>query len=302
MKRPTMHDVARAAGVSVGTVSNVLNALPSVRPETRARVQAAIGELRYRPDTLARTLISRRNRGPARPEAEPGAPRLVVVGYVSVDYTAWLDILPHRDDRVTATTIDKGLGGPAANVAMTAAGATPRHAVRTELFTSIGDDADSDWGAGGAGRGAGRHGRRPAPRGRAAVALHRAGRTRRRADHRERANLPRARRPGRLPRLRRRPDRPHQRPSRRLPGRDLRRHHAKGARAGVPKLGPCDGPPGGLAVDRGPSAPADALRRRRPEHRGGRRRVRRRALGGGALRAGPVPSPARARRMPWGRA
>ena len=40
--RPGMHDVARAAGVSHQTVSRVLNDHPSVRPETRERVQAAI--------------------------------------------------------------------------------------------------------------------------------------------------------------------------------------------------------------------------------------------------------------------
>jgi LacI family transcriptional regulator len=51
----TMHDVARLAGVSAKTVSRVFNDDPHVRPETRDRVQAAIRELNYVPNMLART-------------------------------------------------------------------------------------------------------------------------------------------------------------------------------------------------------------------------------------------------------
>lgn len=52
----TIAQVARHAGVGVSTVSRVLNDHPSVRPTTRARVQAAIAELDYRPSPLARGL------------------------------------------------------------------------------------------------------------------------------------------------------------------------------------------------------------------------------------------------------
>jgi DNA-binding LacI/PurR family transcriptional regulator len=55
-----MHDVARAAGVSHQTVSRVLNDHPSVRPETRERVQAAIAQLGYRRNPIARALVTRR--------------------------------------------------------------------------------------------------------------------------------------------------------------------------------------------------------------------------------------------------
>jgi len=54
----TMHDVARIAGVSVKTVSNVINDHPHVRDETRRRVRAAIEELGYRPNLSARGLRS----------------------------------------------------------------------------------------------------------------------------------------------------------------------------------------------------------------------------------------------------
>jgi DNA-binding LacI/PurR family transcriptional regulator len=58
----TLHDVARLAGVSIKTVSNVVNDYPHVRPDTRARVQQAIAELGYRPNLSARSLRSGRSR------------------------------------------------------------------------------------------------------------------------------------------------------------------------------------------------------------------------------------------------
>ncbi|GAA3334693.1 LacI family DNA-binding transcriptional regulator [Curtobacterium albidum] len=61
-RAPGMIDVARAAGVSHVTVSRVLNDHPSVRPETRARVEAAIAALGYRRNTVASALKSGRSR------------------------------------------------------------------------------------------------------------------------------------------------------------------------------------------------------------------------------------------------
>lgn len=53
---PTLHDVARVAGVSFKTVSNVLNDHPQVREATRAKVLAAVEQLGYRPNLAARNL------------------------------------------------------------------------------------------------------------------------------------------------------------------------------------------------------------------------------------------------------
>lgn len=58
---PGMMDVAREAGVSHITVSRVVNGHPSVRPETRARVEAAIQKLGYRRNSVARALKTRRS-------------------------------------------------------------------------------------------------------------------------------------------------------------------------------------------------------------------------------------------------
>lgn len=52
----TMHDVARVAGVSVGTVSNVLRGSAPVAEATRERVLAAVDELGYRRNEVARAL------------------------------------------------------------------------------------------------------------------------------------------------------------------------------------------------------------------------------------------------------
>ncbi|RAR64335.1 MULTISPECIES: LacI family DNA-binding transcriptional regulator [Halomonadaceae] len=57
-----LKDVAKQAGVSITTVSHVVNQSRTVAPATRLRVQRAIAELGYRPDTIARSLQSRRSR------------------------------------------------------------------------------------------------------------------------------------------------------------------------------------------------------------------------------------------------
>jgi DNA-binding LacI/PurR family transcriptional regulator len=53
---PTIRDVARHAGVSVATVSRVLNEMPIVSLETRDRVRRVVDELGYRPSATARSL------------------------------------------------------------------------------------------------------------------------------------------------------------------------------------------------------------------------------------------------------
>jgi DNA-binding LacI/PurR family transcriptional regulator len=56
----TIHDVAREAGVGIGTVSRVVNDRPRVKPATRERVLAAIDKLQYKPDPIARSMVSKR--------------------------------------------------------------------------------------------------------------------------------------------------------------------------------------------------------------------------------------------------
>ncbi|WKK72438.1 LacI family DNA-binding transcriptional regulator [Rathayibacter oskolensis] len=100
----TLHDVARAAGVSIKTVSNVINDYPHIRPATRARVEAAIAELGYRPNLSARSL--RRGRtgviGLALPE-------------LSLPYFAELadSVMRAADQRGLTVLIEQTEGDPA---------------------------------------------------------------------------------------------------------------------------------------------------------------------------------------------
>src|SRR4051794_38185544 len=57
----SLKDVAQAAGVSIKTVSNVVNEYRFVSPDTRTRVQSVIDELGYRPNLSARRLRSGRS-------------------------------------------------------------------------------------------------------------------------------------------------------------------------------------------------------------------------------------------------
>jgi DNA-binding LacI/PurR family transcriptional regulator len=59
---PVMADVGQLAGVSHQTVSRVINGSPNVRPETRQRVIAAMRELGYRPNSIARALATGRTK------------------------------------------------------------------------------------------------------------------------------------------------------------------------------------------------------------------------------------------------
>ncbi|MFK8014757.1 MAG: LacI family DNA-binding transcriptional regulator [Gammaproteobacteria bacterium] len=58
--RPTIGDVAQAAGVSTKTVSRVFNGEPNVRESTRERVQKVIDTLDYEPNPYAQYLGSMR--------------------------------------------------------------------------------------------------------------------------------------------------------------------------------------------------------------------------------------------------
>ena len=61
MSKVTIYDEARVGEVSLATVSRVLNNPEKVKPKTSERVLAAISELGYRPNAIARGLASRRS-------------------------------------------------------------------------------------------------------------------------------------------------------------------------------------------------------------------------------------------------
>jgi DNA-binding LacI/PurR family transcriptional regulator len=59
VKKATITDVAEFAGVSKSTVSKYLNDIPYVSPETRKKIEKAIEELSFQPNSLARGLVSK---------------------------------------------------------------------------------------------------------------------------------------------------------------------------------------------------------------------------------------------------
>ncbi|KAA8787290.1 LacI family transcriptional regulator [Paenibacillus amylolyticus] len=54
--KPTIRDVAREAGVSIATVSRVINGQDKVKKETRELIQQTIEKLNFRPNHAARTM------------------------------------------------------------------------------------------------------------------------------------------------------------------------------------------------------------------------------------------------------
>lgn len=60
-RAPTLHDIAGHAGVSIRTASRVVNERPGPAASTRARVLEAIEALGYRPNLLARGLVTRQS-------------------------------------------------------------------------------------------------------------------------------------------------------------------------------------------------------------------------------------------------
>jgi len=60
-REPTIKDIAKAAGVSVSTVSHVLNEYGDISEDTEQRVREVMKELNYHPSALARRLVRKRS-------------------------------------------------------------------------------------------------------------------------------------------------------------------------------------------------------------------------------------------------
>jgi DNA-binding LacI/PurR family transcriptional regulator len=109
-------DVARLAGVSHQTVSRVINSHPSVRPGTRQRVEDAIAQLRYRPSTAARALVTRRTRTvglitSGTPDYGPASTVLGVVAAArSTRYTVSISSLSDAGPDAVRSAVESLLG------------------------------------------------------------------------------------------------------------------------------------------------------------------------------------------------
>ena len=81
-RRATIEDVASLAGVSIKTVSRVVNREPNVRVSTKEKVDKAIQALDYRPNPSARNLASHRSRMIVLVYDDPSAYDASSAGYI----------------------------------------------------------------------------------------------------------------------------------------------------------------------------------------------------------------------------
>ncbi|MBY8341047.1 LacI family transcriptional regulator [Streptomyces spinosirectus] len=113
--RASLKDVAERAGVSIKTVSNVVNNYPHVTPAMRARVQAAIDELGYRPNLTARHLRGGRTGIIALAVPELGNPYFAELAGAVIDAAAeheFTVLLDHtRGDREQEILVSQGFRG-----------------------------------------------------------------------------------------------------------------------------------------------------------------------------------------------
>src|SRR5450759_4502339 len=103
--RPTIADVAQRAGVSIATVSRVLNGTALVDPGTAERVRSAITVLNYVPRAAARTLANRRTAtiGLLLPEISGAFFQPLLKGVEAGASEAGYDLLIHATQAVSYT-------------------------------------------------------------------------------------------------------------------------------------------------------------------------------------------------------
>src|SRR5512140_1548564 len=101
-RSPTIADVAHRAGVSIATVSRVLNGTTPVIPETAERIRAAIQDLHYVPRTAARILASRRTNtiGLLLPEIGEAFFSSLLRGVEAEARTTGFDLLIHATSHI----------------------------------------------------------------------------------------------------------------------------------------------------------------------------------------------------------
>ncbi|MBN9103181.1 MAG: LacI family DNA-binding transcriptional regulator [Pseudonocardia sp.] len=109
---PVMADVARLAGVSLQTVSRVVNDAPNVSGPTRARVLAVMDELGYRRNAVARALATRRSGiiGVLTIDVVLRGPQQMLYGVERAASRLGLGVAVAVVDRVTPDGIRRALG------------------------------------------------------------------------------------------------------------------------------------------------------------------------------------------------
>src|SRR3989442_642850 len=100
-------DVAKRAGVSVATVSRVINQFPGVSPRTAKQVRVAMKELAYVPSEI-RPGPKPGSRRPAKQKIGVGAIVVLTVGQTSRDWLT-LPMMASIFAGITAAAVERGL-------------------------------------------------------------------------------------------------------------------------------------------------------------------------------------------------
>ncbi|MDN3311278.1 LacI family DNA-binding transcriptional regulator [Microbacterium oryzae] len=150
MPQVSAADVARLAGVSGQTVSRVANGSPRVDPTTRARVEAAMTQLGYRPNRSARALRTGRSGTigvVVRTLASVGNTRMleaVTAAASARDHAVLVVTLSETDDRVAADAAFAALRDHGVDGAVVLNEATPTiHDAAEPGFPVVAVDADA---------------------------------------------------------------------------------------------------------------------------------------------------------------
>src|SRR5579871_2819269 len=102
-KRPTMRDVAESVGVSIQTISAVINNKPEITQETRLKVMDAIHRLGYRPYSVARSLRTGQTHTLALIVSDIANPSFATMASAAEDYAQdagyYLTVHNTRDDQ-----------------------------------------------------------------------------------------------------------------------------------------------------------------------------------------------------------
>lgn len=128
----TIKDVARKAGVSIATVSRVMNETGYVKESTRKRVEEAVLALGYSPNPSARVLSGGTSKVSQRND-------ILVFGSLNVDFVIRTDVRPLPGETVKGKDFTVHAGGKGANQAVAASKAGGRVAMAGRM----GDDVFS---------------------------------------------------------------------------------------------------------------------------------------------------------------
>ena len=114
-----MKEVARTAGVSIQTVSAILNDKPGITDATRDRVLSAVHTLGYRPYSIARSLRTRKTYTLALVVSDIANPSFATMASAAEEWPSWSAIASWCSTPMTTPTVNRTIFRPQSNVGLT---------------------------------------------------------------------------------------------------------------------------------------------------------------------------------------